>query len=292
MTQAAEIESQAAYHRQLYAALYNWDATQQAARPFLGDESMLLRLGIDQLGHFGPRGVTLIAERLVATADRPLSCVIELGSGLGGTLRGLGNELAAREMTPQLFGVELVQEHCEVAVEIGRRAGQDQAMVVNADAQQLPFRSNSADAIFAVGSASHFAMAPVLVECQRVLRPGGVLAMTEEVSLRPSGSPAPSATFMEHHPSDVFKAASEEERRQDLAAVGLDIEIFESLVEWALPLLRYRVQMLQFMSHCATDVFGAEASGRIIGTLKSAADEYERGSLKPMLIVARRTRNN
>jgi hypothetical protein len=35
-------------------------------------------------------------------------------------------------------------------------------------------------------------------------------------------------------------------------------------------------------------MFGADAYARMTGTLASAADEYERGSIEPILVVARR----
>jgi hypothetical protein len=35
-------------------------------------------------------------------------------------------------------------------------------------------------------------------------------------------------------------------------------------------------------------MFGDHAYERMVGTLTSAADEYERGSIEPVLVVARR----
>ena len=286
---AAQIESQAVYHRQLFAKLYEWDSVWKSAVDFLGNEQAARQIGLDQLGHFGPRGVALVAERLRAAADGPLQRIVELGSGFGGVLRQLRRELAGSDAAPALIGVELVPQHCEIAAAITRTMGDD-SLVVRADAGRLPFAPESIDAAVAVGSAGHFPMQDALIECARVLRPGGTLVMTEEVSLRPRGAPPPGKAFVDHHPSDVFYGSSPEQRRAELETASLAIETFDSLADWALPLLRQRVQMLRFMEHCANEVFGSDGAQRIIGTLASAADEYERGSLQPTLIVARRAR--
>ncbi len=131
-------------------------------------------------------------------------------------------------------------------------------------------------------------MGRTLAECGRVLRPGGVLALTEEVSLRPLGAPVPTGVFARYHPPEVFHTASPDERRVELATAGLKVLAFKSLVSWALPLLRQRVQAMGLLGHCAELVFGAGPYDRLVETLDSAANEYERGSIQPTLIVAQR----
>jgi SAM-dependent methyltransferase len=289
VTRTTEIDIQAAYHQQLFAAMYQWDALWQEALELVGNEEDALRLGLDQLGHFGPRGVALVAERLVASADGPLTRVLELGSGFGGALRQVGRILSTRGIQASLIGVELVADHCALSAAIGQATGDSDAVVLNADARCLPFSASSIDAIFAAGSASHFSsMIEVLAECRRVLRPGGVLAMTEEVSLRPPGAVELGEAFIRHHPPEVFSGGSPDQRRAELEAAGLTVEAFEPLVDWAAPLLRQRVQMLRLLGDCAVRMFGADAHQEMIGTLSSAADEFERGSILPVLIVARR----
>lgn len=289
MIRTSEIESQAAYHRDLFSALYQWNTFWQQTLDLTGDEESAAAMGLDQLGHFGPRGVSLVVDRLVANSDSPLSRIVELGSGYGGALRQVSRAIRSRGLHPWLVGIELVPEHCELALTIGRTLADRDVLIVQADVRRLPFPSASIDAVFAAGSASHFSsIAEVLRECGRVLRPGGLLAMTEEVSLHPEDGPPPERVFLQHHPPDVFCAASPEQRRAELEAAGLTIEVFDSLVDWAAPLLRQRVQLLRLMGHCAARMFGAEAHQRMIEAMTSAADEYERGSIQPALILARR----
>jgi ubiquinone/menaquinone biosynthesis C-methylase UbiE len=288
MSPSVEAERQAAFHQRLFTALFQWDEVWHAALELAGDQRTALRLGLDQLGHFGAPGVDLVADRFVGSAHGQPTRVLELGSGFGGALRQIGRRLNSVGMHPTLVGVELVREHCKLATVVGRTAGDQDMLITNADAARLPFCSNSMDGVFAVGSASHFmAMKAILGECGRVLAPQGVLVMMEEVSLRPRGAPPPSPSFVAHHPTEAFFAATPEQRRDDLRAAGFEIEVFQSLHDWALPLLRQRIRAFQLLGSCALQIFGSDACPRIIGTLQSAADEYEHGSIEPMLIVAR-----
>src|SRR5262249_7566680 len=64
MTTSAEIERQARYHAQLFTHLAHWDEVWNAAIDVIGDGESARALGLDQLGLFGPRGVSLVMERL------------------------------------------------------------------------------------------------------------------------------------------------------------------------------------------------------------------------------------
>lgn len=282
-------EFQAGFHNALFARLYEWDEVWRAALEMAGDVAGANRLALDQLGHFGPFGVELIAEQLTTHMDGAMRHVLELGSGFGGSLRHMQRLLSARDLHPLLSGIELVGAHCALARTIGQTTSQSGVSFIRADVAELPIRSAAVDAIFCAGSASHFsAMHTTLSECARVLRLGGILVMTEEVSLRPSGAPVPAAAFERHHPSNVFHAASPEERRAQFAAAGLTVLAFTSITPWALPLLRQRVKALRLLGACAQMVFGAGAAERLVDTLDTAATEYERASILPALIVARR----
>jgi SAM-dependent methyltransferase len=287
----SEMEAQAAHVRRLFAALYDWGVFWERAVELVGDKDFAISLGLDQMGHFGTDGVALVADRLLAAVQGELRSVVELGSGFGGALRHLGRELKSRGLRPRLIGVEFVPEHCKLAATIGQTIGDSEPSILQADVRTLPFGTNSVDAIFAAGSASHFNdMGKVLLECGRVLRPGGVLVMTEEVSLRPQDGPPPQDAFRAHHPDEVFHTATPERRQAELDSAGLNIETFEGLGERVVPQLRQRVRTLRFLGHCTLRMYGAEPAEQIIGSLTAAADEYERGSVSPMLILARRAR--
>ena len=282
------LAAQAGYHRELFAGLFEWDAVWELALEMGGDPATAARLGLDQLGHFGPPGVELVAERIVESSARPPERVVELGSGFGGVLRQLAGRLRESGWSPQLTGVDFVPEHCALAAEIGRAVGEPAPSFITADVRELPFASASADVVLACGSASHFAaMDDVLAEARRVLRPGGIVVMTDEVALRPDDAPDPGPEFLAHHPPEVFPPASPELRLAQLGNARLDVERFAPLTEWATALLRERVRALRFLGGCAARMFGASAADAVAATLSSAAGEYERGSVIPTLIVAR-----
>jgi SAM-dependent methyltransferase len=289
MTQAAEIQSQEEYHLQLFESLYRWDTFWAATLDLIGDENAAVQLAIDQLGHFGPEGIAMVAERLVSASAMPLRRVVELGSGFGGALRHMGRELRSRNVSPSMIGVEFVAGHCSLTSEIGRTIKDSHALIAQADVRCLPLAPASVDGVFAAGSLSHFShLEEVLLECHRILRPAGVLVFLDEVSLRLEGSPEPGELFLQHHPPEVFHASTPQQRRAQVEDAGLTIEAFEPLVEWAASLLWQRVRILRFLGHCAIRMYGAGHCDRIIGTLTSAAVEYERGTIQPALFVARR----
>jgi SAM-dependent methyltransferase len=285
---AIEIKNQKSFHRTIFESLQDWEPLWKAAIEMVGDKESAMLLGIDQLGHFGPRGVGLVADRLLLTADGSLTRVVELGSGFGGALRQVRRHMRDRGVFSQVLGIELVAEHAALSATIGQSMGDTEPDVLIGDARRLPFSDSRIDALFVTGSASYIRpMSEVLRECGRVLRPKGVLVMTEEVGLRPSDGPEPGEAFIRNHPRQIVSSTTLEKRRAEIEAAGLIVEEFTSLVDWATPLLRQRVLALKFMGHCATEMFGEESYEQMVGMLTSAVEEYERGSIVPIIIVAR-----
>ena len=283
-----EIDIQRAYHDSIFEALLPWEKIWRMSIDMAGSPEAAATLGIDLIGHFGPRGVTLVLDQLVLQSEGPLSNIVELGSGFGGALRLARRHLLARGLSPRLTGIELIREYCSLAATIGRVVGDVEPFIVNGDARQLPLRSGSIDAVFAAGSASFLrSMNQVLSECARVLRPGGVVVMTDEVGLRPDSQAEPNEEFLKNHPPEVVAQTTIAGRRAEIEAAGLVVETMSSLLDWALPLVRQRLLMLRFMGHCATAMFGHEAYEQMVGTLTSAAQEYERRSVQPMLLTAK-----
>jgi len=288
LSQSHEIDLQKAYHDSLFEALLPWEKIWQMSIDMAGSAEAAATLGIDLFGHFGPRGVTLVLDHLVLQSEGPLSNIVELGSGFGGALRLARRHLLGRGLSPRLTGIELISEYCSLASRIGRVVGDSEPFIVNGDARQLPLRSSSIDAVFVAGSASFLrSMNQVLSECARVLRPGGVVVMIDEVGLRPDSQAEPDEEFLKNHPPEVVAQTTIAGRQAEIEAAGLVVETMSSLLDWALPLVRQRVLMLRFMGHCATAMFGNEAYEQMLGTLTSAAEEYERRRVQPMLLTAR-----
>ena len=118
-----------------------------------------------------PAMVDRLANRLsVSRSD----AVLDVGCGVGGPARRL------RMVTScSVVGVDVVLPVVAEARRRGARAGQPRLVAV-ASAAALPFEAASFDQVWALGVAAHVEdMAGFAREAARVLRPGGVVALTE-----------------------------------------------------------------------------------------------------------------
>jgi len=132
-------------------------------------EAPVRRLGLEHLG------------------VRPGETVLEIGFGTGHCLAGLAR---AAGPSGRALGVDLADEMARTArdhVAAARVSGQ--VRVVCSDGERLPWRDGVMDAIFMSFTLELFdtpAISTVLVECRRVLRPGGRLVV---VGLSKDGPP-------------------------------------------------------------------------------------------------------
>ncbi|MEK8173299.1 hypothetical protein NKH77_43635 [Streptomyces sp. M19] len=106
------------YHRDLFPALHDWEATERSIVEFTGDDGPAGLLGLDQMGHFGPQGCDVVADAVIAALGGTGGTVdlCELGSGFGGALRYTVDKLTGGGVAVgRSYGVDLVAEHCEVS---------------------------------------------------------------------------------------------------------------------------------------------------------------------------------
>lgn len=272
-----QVAAQRGYHRSLYQALWDWQAASAAI------ERGQLR-GMDLLGHFGTAGCDLVVAAIEQhRVGRPMR-LVELGSGLGGVQRYVLSALAQRHVDVEsAVGCELVVDHC---VQAARIPGGPAWSPVATSVAALGLGSRTVDVVFATGSASHFTdMAATVREAHRILRPGGLLTFTEEVSLAgPAGEP--SDEFRTLHPPDVFGTATPDDRRAQLAAAGFHRVELRDLSEWAADLLRKRLLALRVRRAAVAEVYGAEQTATIVATLTAAREEIVHGRLMPAQVVA------
>jgi SAM-dependent methyltransferase len=134
----------------------------------------------------GQRDASKASEHLVATLAAPLpkdSVVIDIGNGLGAQDPVIKQVTRARS----LIAVNITEAQLRYGA---ARLAQAGAAPVAADATRLPLRDSSAEGIISVEAAFHFPSRPAFfAEARRVLRPGGVLSMSdvsmERFPLRP-----------------------------------------------------------------------------------------------------------
>ncbi|GHH95924.1 class I SAM-dependent methyltransferase [Streptomyces capillispiralis] len=293
MSGGGQTTAQGEYHRELFPAWHDWETTVGRIADFTGESGPSGLLGLDQMGHFGPHGCDRVADAVAAhrpadRAEEPLR-LVELGSGFGGALRYLVDALTARgAVVGEAVGVDLVPEHCEVSARITASQGRSNVTEVCASADAVPLPDGEVDAVVVTGSMPHFPdPAAVLREAARLLADGGVLVVTEEVSLCAAGE-APAPAFRRFHPEGVFFLTDVEERRTQFTAAGLDLVAETDVSEWAAQLVAERLRALRLFRGSLDSILGADSADRVVGTLDSALAEYRAERLLPRLFVARK----
>lgn len=277
------------YHRDLFPALHDWERTERSIVEFTGEEGPAGLLGLDQMGHFGPQGCDLVARAVVGHGGGPLD-LCELGSGFGGALRYAVDRITAGGLTVRrAHGVDLVPEHCAVSRSVNRAQGRTGMTDICASASAVPLPGASLDVVLVTGSMPHFpAPGEVLREAGRLLRPGGLLVLTEEVSLTP-GAGGPSEAFRVTHPREVFFTTPREDRMRGLERAGFTDVVLSDLTSWAVALLSDRLKVLRVFRGSVAGIYGAASTDLIRDTLTAARTEFLAGRLTPALITARRT---
>lgn len=127
----------------------------------------------------------MLAERLPVKPD---ARVLEIGPGSGYYSVAVAKRIPQGELTL----LDIQQEMLEKSATKLRAAGMTHFVTKQSDGKTLPFADNSFDALFMVTVFGEIeAQASFLHEASRVLKPGGVLSITE------------------HHPDSDFETAEQ-----------------------------------------------------------------------------------
>jgi erythromycin 3''-O-methyltransferase len=161
-----------------------WQGRNPAARVYdsIGPDFFLaldegwLNLGLWEGDGKDPSEAPRAVRRLVSTLAEPLprgGVVLDVGNGLGAQ-----DPLIAEVVRPRRF---IALNITESQLRAGRlRLAEANVQPVNGDATRIPLRGETVDGVISVEAAFHFASrARFFAEAFRVLRPGGILSMSD-----------------------------------------------------------------------------------------------------------------
>lgn len=148
---------------------------------FLALDDGWLNLGLWEGDGGDPREAPVAVRRLVTRLAAVLpkeGVIVDVGNGLGAQ-----DPLIATVARPaRLVAINITRSQLVAGRERLARAGADG---VNGDATRLPLRDGSADGVISVEAAFHFSSRErFFAEALRVLRPGGMLSMSDVPTTR------------------------------------------------------------------------------------------------------------
>ena len=170
------------------------------------------------IDHFHGKGVMATEELATVLQPKATDHLLDIGCGIGGPARWIAGKYGCR-----VTGVDLTAEFCEAARELNGLCGlADRVEILHGSALSLPVPGNSFDRAYSQAALMNISdKRGVFQEAHRVLRPGGLLALSPLAGAGPAGEPRYPLPWAVT--ADISFLATPDEIRGDLLAAGFEI---------------------------------------------------------------------
>ncbi|MFO1105200.1 MAG: methyltransferase domain-containing protein [Amaricoccus sp.] len=170
-----------------YTARSFLDAVLDAVRAAGGDPDALRPEDLVPLDSLHVGGARATSDLVAGLDLAPGMQVLDIGCGIGGPARQI-----AQRYGVEVTGIDLTADLVAAAEELSRRAGVGGVRFLEASALALPFEDASFDRALLIHVGMNIAdKATLFAEAARVLRPGGLFAVYEEMRVGPGDLPFP-----------------------------------------------------------------------------------------------------
>lgn len=196
-----------------------------ALRAAKGDDVALTPDALAPLDHFHGRGLAATKELVALLDPKPDDRILDIGAGIGGPARWIALHFGCH-----VTGVDLTPAFCAAAAALTAATGMgDRVRFLQGDATDLPLPDDAFDRAYSQNVIMNIADKPAFYgSARRVLRPGGVLALSN-ICAGPAGMP--------HYPTPWAATAATSflatpaETRRDLTDAGLEIVSFRETTD-------------------------------------------------------------